>query len=209
MATTITAKGDLLVGTGSATYDNLAVGTDGYTLVADSSESTGIKWAAPAAGGGLTLLDTLTLTGSSVTSSTLSTSHKNLVCVYKNVYASSGETAFIRFNSDTGNNYATNFLVSSTSTSHTAQTTSFFRLINLSTASGAKDKATGVVTIYRYTDTDQVAVQHFGYGKEGGSTPAGYYTLGVYDNSAAITTISFILGTATFSAGTVYIYGQD
>ena len=46
MATTITAKGDLLVGTGSATYDNLAVGTDGYTLVADSSVSPqGLKWA--------------------------------------------------------------------------------------------------------------------------------------------------------------------
>jgi hypothetical protein len=46
MATTITAKGDLLVGTGNATYDNLAVGTNGYTLVADSSETTGLKWQA-------------------------------------------------------------------------------------------------------------------------------------------------------------------
>jgi len=51
MATTITAKGDLLVGTGNATYDNLAVGTNGYTLVADSSETTGLKWQAPAAAG--------------------------------------------------------------------------------------------------------------------------------------------------------------
>ena len=51
MATTITAKGDLIVGTGNATYDNLAVGTNGYTLVADSSETTGLKWAAPAGGG--------------------------------------------------------------------------------------------------------------------------------------------------------------
>jgi hypothetical protein len=51
MAVTITAKGDLLVGTGNATYDNLAVGTNGYTLVADSSEATGLKWQAPAGGG--------------------------------------------------------------------------------------------------------------------------------------------------------------
>ena len=51
MAVTITAKGDLLVGTGNATYDNLPVGTNGYTLVADSSETTGLKWAAPAGGG--------------------------------------------------------------------------------------------------------------------------------------------------------------
>ena len=52
MATEITAKGDLIVGTGNATFDNLPVGTNGYTLVADSSVSpTGLKWAAPAGGG--------------------------------------------------------------------------------------------------------------------------------------------------------------
>lgn len=45
MATEITAKGDLIVGTGNATFDNLPVGTNGYTLVADSSQSTGLKWA--------------------------------------------------------------------------------------------------------------------------------------------------------------------
>ena len=43
MATEITAKGDLIVGTGNATFDNLPVGTNGYTLVADSSTATGLK----------------------------------------------------------------------------------------------------------------------------------------------------------------------
>jgi len=45
MATEITAKGDLIAGTGSATFDNLPVGTNGQTLVADSSTATGLKWA--------------------------------------------------------------------------------------------------------------------------------------------------------------------
>jgi hypothetical protein len=45
MATEIAAKGDLIVGTGSATFDNLTVGSNGETLVADSSTSTGLKWA--------------------------------------------------------------------------------------------------------------------------------------------------------------------
>jgi hypothetical protein len=44
MATEITAKGDLIVGTGSATFDNLAAGSNGETLVADSSASTGLRW---------------------------------------------------------------------------------------------------------------------------------------------------------------------
>ena len=46
MATEITAKGDLIVGTGSATFDNLAVGNNGETLVADSSTSTGLRYTA-------------------------------------------------------------------------------------------------------------------------------------------------------------------
>jgi hypothetical protein len=52
MATEITAKADLIVGTGNATFDNLPVGTNGHVLTADSTVSpTGLKWAAPAGGG--------------------------------------------------------------------------------------------------------------------------------------------------------------
>ena len=40
------AKGDLLVGTGSDTFDQLPLGTNGYLLTADSATATGIKWAA-------------------------------------------------------------------------------------------------------------------------------------------------------------------
>lgn len=50
MATAVDAKGDLIVGTGADTFARLAVGTNGYTLVADSAETTGLKWAAPASG---------------------------------------------------------------------------------------------------------------------------------------------------------------
>jgi len=39
-----TAKGDLLVGTGSGTYTALAVGSDGQVLMADSTEASGVKW---------------------------------------------------------------------------------------------------------------------------------------------------------------------
>jgi len=42
----ITAKGDLYVGSASSTLDNLAVGTNGYLLTADSNEALGVKWAA-------------------------------------------------------------------------------------------------------------------------------------------------------------------
>jgi len=42
--TEFTAKGDLLVGSGSGTFDNLPVGTNGKALVADSTQTLGVKW---------------------------------------------------------------------------------------------------------------------------------------------------------------------
>jgi hypothetical protein len=47
----IAAKGDILTGTANDTPAVLSVGTNGHTLVADSAEATGLKWAAPAGGG--------------------------------------------------------------------------------------------------------------------------------------------------------------
>jgi len=45
VTTVVDAKGDLLAGTANDTVGRLAVGTNGQYLVADSAETTGIKWA--------------------------------------------------------------------------------------------------------------------------------------------------------------------
>lgn len=65
----LTTKGDLW--TYSTTDARLAVGTDGYTLVADSSETTGLKWQAPAGGG--KVLQVVQMTTSTLTSIATST----------------------------------------------------------------------------------------------------------------------------------------
>jgi len=49
--TILDAKGDLISATAADTPARLAVGTNGQVLTADSSTSTGLKWATPSGGG--------------------------------------------------------------------------------------------------------------------------------------------------------------
>ena len=95
MATEIAAKGDLIVGTGAATFDNLTVGANGTTLVADSPASTGLKWATPAAASsGLTLVTRSTFSNvASVTIDSIFTStYKTYLVVIENIRGDTSNT---------------------------------------------------------------------------------------------------------------------
>ena len=97
----LTTKGDIWVyGTGDT---RLPVGTDGHTLVADSSTATGLAYAAPASGGGMTLLSTTTLSGTSTTISGISTAYKNLQIVVQLVSLSNAGTYNIQPNASATN----------------------------------------------------------------------------------------------------------
>jgi hypothetical protein len=52
MNSDLDGKGEILIGDGSGDPTALAVGTNDYVLTADSSEATGVKWAASSGGGG-------------------------------------------------------------------------------------------------------------------------------------------------------------
>jgi len=45
MATALTAKGDIIVATGSGSFVSQSVGTNGQYLQADSTQADGVKWA--------------------------------------------------------------------------------------------------------------------------------------------------------------------
>jgi hypothetical protein len=73
------------------------------SIVADSAEATGLKWATPASGGGMTLISTTTLTGASVTISSIPQTYNNLYFVIRNFKPASDDgRIFLRPNADSG-----------------------------------------------------------------------------------------------------------
>ena len=114
MATTITASGDIVVGTGSGTYDNLPIGTTGQILTADTTVSPyKVKWATPASGGsGLTLIDEVSYTSSQTinVNDVFSSTYTNYRILNRVSSISGGSTMFLRFRvsgTDTSANYYT------------------------------------------------------------------------------------------------------
>jgi hypothetical protein len=93
MATTITAAGDIVVGTGSATYDNLPIGTTGQLLTADTTVSPyKVKWATPAASAsGLTFITGATFSSAASVSFPTGT-FSSTYLAYKVIFAVSGGT---------------------------------------------------------------------------------------------------------------------
>jgi len=102
----VDAKGDIITATADNTPARLAIGANATVLTADSTTATGLKWAAPAGGGGMTLIATTTLSGSSISWTSIASTYKNLVVVVQNYKpATNGEYLIGQFNTDTGTNY--------------------------------------------------------------------------------------------------------
>jgi len=104
--TIVDAKGDLISATAPDTPARLAVGANATVLTADSSTATGLKWAAPAAGGKVlqvvqstttteTAINSVTMTDTTITATITPTSATSqvLILVDMNYYFDVAATA--------------------------------------------------------------------------------------------------------------------
>jgi len=200
----VDAKGDLISATAADTPARLAVGANGTVLTADSTEATGLKWAT-SGGGGLTLLSTTNLTGSSTTVSTISQDYTHLYFLLENARGSVDSQLSIAINGDTTQANYQSGLIRIYST--TAQLNHDQRAITGSGIDNVTQANQITGTIFNYTNATFHTISTFysittdvpGFGSGMGVTG--------HNGTSAITSLAFSVGAGSWSAGTVKIYG--
>jgi len=208
MATTITAAGDIVVGTGSGTYDNLPIGTTAQVLTADTTVSPyKVKWAT-ASSGSMTSLATGSLTGSTPSISSISGSYKHLQLFVTDPYGSGANIINMRFNSDTGSNYTRQKINGNATPTVASESATSITSGNgiLTTSNG-----NGYFVIYLPFYSTTASAKHFDwYFTRAGNSDANEYIYGTYNSSSAISSIQFFLdGGSTFTGGDYTLYGVN
>ena len=202
MATTIDAKGDLIVGTGADAFARLAVGaTNGQVLTVDSAEATGLKYATPA-GGSMTLLQTITLSGTSVTSSSFATTYKKLAWIGYEVQTSSIDQINARVNGLTTNIYQNLYYEGQFASLTANAAIASFVPFNYTSA---KQSGYGEITNYGNASSD--VKSGICYANANNANRYGWHNVFGINTSAAISTITFF-ATNTMS-GTIELYGVN
>jgi hypothetical protein len=200
--TLVDAKGDLIAATAADTVSRLAVGTNGHVLTADSVESTGMKWAAVPSGS-MTLLSTTTLSGTSTTVSSISGSYLDLL-VYVNAPVTNANATLRILPNSTGS-IGMNTGVLAGGFTNDNQIASATNALQTGSANSSYS-----LLIRRYANTSLGKPISF-YGAYVGGTTYTVNTAGYINTNSAITALQFTTaaGTATFSSGTVLIYGVN
>lgn len=201
----LTTKGDLY--TFGTSDTRIGVGANDTVLTADSSTATGLKWATPAAGGGMTLISTTSLTGSSVTLSSISGTYVSLVLFISGVNVSTNCNFYCEINATTttiGQGGTENASVYSSTVAG---------LINL--RGEINEMKSGNADSVFFLQIDNYASTTFNKTFEGrsrflhpdASVRVLNYGGSILLPSTAISSLKFGLSAGTFSAGTILLYG--
>ena len=211
----VDAKGDLIAASAADTPARLAVGTNGQVLTADSTASTGLAWTTISSGG-MTLLSTTTLSGTSTTISSISQSYKDLVIdVYGMRYdTASGEFKFYTNGSTWNAMYAgTIYFDTTPGTSNIVGGKGGSYTLSYANAPDRNaDSNWWRIVLPQYTST-QVRKTILSWGSYTSTATANtsISTGGGFTTSTGVATssITFPSPSGSFAAGTVKIYGVN
>jgi hypothetical protein len=204
----LTTKGDLIAATGASTPARLGVGANDTVLVADSTASTGMKWATPSSGG-ITLISTTSLNGltggTPQTLSSIPSTYTDLVLViYDAVSTSGNELNFSVIPNNTASQWS--YIRSAGSGSPTNNVN-----VNIQMDIGK----TGYKTVYRISlfnyasTTNNKSFTNFGTDYDSNSANmTGFYEMGASNLlTAAISSITYSVNTSSLTSGTMLLYG--
>ena len=200
MTNPMTTTGDVIYSSPGSTPVRLGIGSTGNVLTVSGGVPV---WSAPAGGGGMTLLSTTALSGTSTTISSISGSYNHLNIELVNVNCSAAAVPFFRINGITTTVY---FAWNAIQTSFTSNTGATNASIGQSTSTASN--LNGIVTIPWYSSSTSVLKT---LAWQIGNNFTGDMLWGmsnVNSASSAVTsfTISTVAGTSNLS-GTINIYG--
>ena len=195
-----TTLGDIAYSSATAnTNTRLAVGSTGDVLTVAGGVPT---WAAPPAAGGMTLLSTTTASGASTTVSSISGAYNTLKVYLLGIAYNSNDNFFFRPN---GNSAITSY-------SGVNYTPAAISTMNGDMNIGANVTAGLALRSVAITIDNYASATHYksflSYGiVNAGDRPA--LIAGSIGTTAAITSFTIINPSATFSGGTILVYGVN
>ena len=198
---TATTNGDILYGTGSGALARLGIGTTGQVLTVAS----GIPSWATASSGGYTQLATGSLSGSSISLTSISQDYRSLVLYLQNTSFSGAAGLRFTFNSNTNSIYGYTYIQNGTSTGSGSGGLAYGYLGDFP---GYQDSTSLTMTIPNYTYSASRPHWH----SYGGQYPAngGHMSIlsfGALNSGGAVTSLQLFPSAGTFSTGTYYLFG--
>jgi hypothetical protein len=199
--TPLTTKGDLF--TYSTADARLGVGANDTVLIADSSTATGLKWGLPASGG-MTLLASGTLSGTSVSLTSISQGYENLIIFARDFRNSGGTNDFIVGVNSNETTRSVEFQNNGGAYQAQAQSKHY---VTFNTPTVDTD-AHAYIVIPDYTFTSVALVQSWAYVKASNTTESHRYVSSAYPATTAAITSVQLNSPSTWGGGTYELWGQ-
>ena len=200
--TLLTTTGDIIYASSASNPARLGIGTANQVLRVNSG-ATAPEWATPASGG-MTLLSTTTLSGATVTISSISQSYNILYAVITGITSTTSGRIRCAPNASTTQAFSVDF--DSSSTLVQKVNTQAIDILGDNNRSTAANSSNGVVLqIDAYTGS---TFKPFSvYGTYNGGSQNGYFNFGGLSITSAITSLVFSNPLGNLSTGTVLLYG--